>query len=57
MDLGVLFGAFLVGYAFCGAVVASTVGDLLPADTFEKRWKRLAIWAFVIAGIASAYVE
>ena len=57
MDFGVLFGAFLVGYAFCGAVVASTVGDLLPPNTFEKRWKRLAIWAFVIAGIASGYIE
>ena len=56
MDFGVFFGALIISYALCAFVVVSTVGDLLPKDTFETRWKRLALWAVALAAVITANV-
>ena len=50
--------AWTIGaYVVTTVVAATSVGDLLPKDAFEKRFKRFAIWALVIGFVASGYVE
>ena len=54
MDFGVFFGALIISYGLCAFVVVSTVSDLLPKDTFETRWKRLALWAVALAAVITS---
>ena len=49
-------GALIISYALCAFVVVSTVGDLLPKDAFETRWKRFAIGSVIIGAFSSTYV-
>ena len=56
MDFGVFFGALIISYALCAFVVVSTVGDLLPKDAFETRWKRLVLWAVALAAVITSNV-
>ena len=54
------FGVFLIyliiSYALCAYVVVSTVGDMLPKDALETRWKRFALWAVILAALSAANI-
>ena len=59
MDFGVFFGALIISYALCAFIIATTVGDLLPPDTWtgKGRWKGLMAWAVALAFFITAYVS
>ena len=45
-----------LAYIVTGVMTVFTVGDLLPKDAFEKRWKRFAIGSVIIGAFSSTYV-
>ena len=46
----------VLAYIVTTVMTADAVGDLLPKDAFEKRFKRFAIGAVIIGAFSSTYV-